>query len=100
RQVTGPAAAEQPPQRLPGALAKQIPQCDLDPRERVDERPVAPEQMRAMQNGAAERVDVARVTSDQKRCNNGIERRLGRGDCGVPEGFAPADETVVGLDLH
>ena len=53
-----------------------------------------------MQNGAAESVDVAGVTSDQQRRNDGIERRLGRGDCGVPEGFAPADQTVVGLDPH
>ena len=100
RQVTGPAAAEQTPQRLPGALAQQIPQRDLDAGEGVDERPVAPEQMRAVQNGAGEGVDVARVAADQQRRNDGIERGLRRGDRGVPEGFAPADQTVVGLDLH
>jgi hypothetical protein len=61
---------------------------------------VAPEQIRAMQNRAAERVDVAGVASHQQRRHDGIERRLGRRDGGVPEGFAPTDQTVVGLDLH
>src|SRR5665213_1353660 len=56
--------------------------------------------MRAVQNGAAEGVDVARVTPDKQRCDDGIERRLRRGDRGVSEGFAPADKAVVGLDLH
>src|SRR6202012_748068 len=67
RKVRGPAAAEQTPQRLSCAFAEQIPQCDLNTGEGVDERPVAPEQMRAVQNGAGKRVDIARVTPDGQR---------------------------------
>jgi hypothetical protein len=56
--------------------------------------------MRAVQNGAAEGIDIARVTPDQQRCNDGIERGFRRGDRGVPEGFTLTDQTVIGLDLH
>jgi hypothetical protein len=53
-----------------------------------------------MQNGAGEGVNVARVTSDKQRRNYGIEGDLRRRDCGVPEGFAPTHQIVVGLNLH
>src|ERR1700739_3644363 len=56
--------------------------------------------MRAVQNGAGEGVDVARVTSDKQRRNYGIEGGLRRRDCGMPEGFAPTHQIVVSLDLH
>jgi len=56
--------------------------------------------MSGVQNSAGEGVDVARVAADQQRCNDSIEGGLCRGDGGVPEGFAPPDQTVIRLDLH
>ena len=53
-----------------------------------------------MQNGASEGADVARVASDKQRRNYGIEGRLRRRDCGMPEGLAPTHKIIVGFDLH
>ena len=93
------AAAEQAPDWLAGPFAEQVPQCDLDAREGIDEGAVAAQQMHRVQRLAGERVDVTGLPADDQRGHDGVERRLGGGDGGMAEGLAPADQAVVGLDL-
>src|SRR5215212_8546599 len=83
--------------RLPAALAEKVPERDLDAGKGIDERPIAPEQVCGVQDVARQRVDVAGVTSERERRDDGVERGLGGRDRGVPERLAPADEAVVGL---
>ncbi len=92
-------AAEQTIERLAGFLAADVPERDLDPGIGVDERTVAPEQMHCMQNGLRQRVDVLGVAPDHQRRDNVVERRLGRRDRGMAEGFTPPGDAFVGLDL-
>lgn len=78
-------AAENAPQRLAGALPGQVPKCDLDARESVHERAVAPEQVHAVQRLAREPVDVAGIPADHEGRHDGVERRFGGRDRAWPK---------------
>src|ERR1700712_1877267 len=56
--------------------------------------------MRRVQHLALQRVDVRRIPPQQQRRQDGVECRLGGGDCGVAESLAPADEAIRRFDLH
>jgi hypothetical protein len=56
--------------------------------------------MGAVQHGAGQVIDVTGVTADHERRDDPVERCLGRRNRGVSKCLAPADQAVLGLDLH
>ena len=94
------AATQQSVQRLTGALAEDVPQRDLDTGERIDERPIAAQQVHRMQDVAGKCVDITRVASYDQRSDDAIQGRLGCRNGGVAKRLAPTDQAVFCLDAH
>ena len=52
-----------------------------------------------MQNVARQSVDVFGVAPNHEWRDDRVERGFGSGNRGVSKSLAPADQTIVGLDL-
>ena len=92
-------AAEQAVERLVGALAGDVPQRDVERRQRETDRTVAGAIALPVGDLAGERRDVGRVAADRERRDGARDRDRGDAAGGEPEALAPADHAVVGRDL-
>ncbi len=92
-------AAEEIAQRQTGALARDVPQRDVDGGVRVNHRTIASEDVEGLRRLAMQGVDVGRVLTHEPRGHVGLERGLGGRDDGVAEALAPAGDAGVGLHL-
>ena len=97
--LASPTAAEQVAQWQVGALAGDVPQRDIDGGVRVYDWPIATEDVEGLGRLAMQGVDIGRVLADEPGTHMRLQRRLGRGNDGVPETFAPAGDAGVRFHL-
>jgi len=97
-QVSARAAAEQAIERNAGRLARDVPERDVDPRERVHRGAVPAHAVQHALDLIVGREDLARVAADEHRTDERVDGRPGRVEDAVAEGFAPSREAGVGLD--
>ncbi len=94
------SAAEQPPKRQVRRFARDIPERDVQGRQRIDVWTVATEQMQALGEARHQAANVARVLAERGRSELRIDDRARRRAAGVTEAFAPAVEALVRDDAH
>ncbi len=92
--------AEQLGERLSRALAREVPERDVEAADREDGDAVAAEEMQRLLELMVETHDVAGIAAERHRRHHAVERGLDRGLTVVGEGIAPAHEPVRSLDPH
>jgi hypothetical protein len=100
------AAAEQCPHWLAGGLPEQVPQRDIDARDRMDRSSAAPEIQRALEHPLPQPADLRRVLSDEQRSEaagdrvrrGGVDDRFDHSRRGVH--LAEPDQALVGMDFN
>ncbi len=92
--------AQQLHQRLSRALARQIPERDVEARQRKDGDAVTPEEMQRLLHPVQEPGNVPGIATDRERRHHVVDGSAYRTLAIVAEGVAPADEAVLGLDAH
>ena len=97
--LDGFGAAEQAIERLAGALAGDVPQRDVERRQRETDRPVARAIALPVGDVAHQRRNVGRVAADRERRNGVLHRDLGDAAGGEAKTLAPADEAFIGRHL-
>jgi hypothetical protein len=100
RQVGAGAAAEQAVQRQAGGLAGDVPQRDVDARQRVQQRTVPAHAVQHALQLVMQRDDLGRIAADAQRPDQRIERGAGRREDAVAEGLAPAGDAGIGINAH
>jgi hypothetical protein len=86
--------------RLVGDLARDVPERDVDARQRVDHRPVPPDPVQEALHLVVDRGDLARVAADAHRPEQRVDGRARRRENAVAERLAPAGHSAVGVDAH
>ena len=97
-QVGARAAAEEPVQRHPRGLARDVPQGGVHRRQRVEDGAAAPEYVQLLLDGAGERADPGRVLPGAQRGDEVLKRPPGHRGALEPEGLAPPFVPFVGAD--
>ena len=92
-------AAEQAIKRLARALAGNVPQRDVERRQREGDRTVARAIALPVGDVAHQRRNVGRVAADRERRNRFLHRDFGDAAGGEAKTLAPADDAVVGRHL-
>src|SRR5262249_11488299 len=87
-------------ERLPRALAREIPERDVEAADREDRDAVAAEEMQRLLELVVEAGDVAGIAAQRHRHHHALQCRLDRGRAVIGKRIAPSDKTVGGLDSH
>jgi len=98
RQLDARAPAEQAIGRHPSDLARDVPQRDVDARQRVHRRPVAPDPVQQTLHVVVEGRDLARIAADTHGPEQGVDDGTRGRKHPMAERLAPADDAAVGLD--
>ena len=97
-QVGARASAQQAVERDAGDLARDVPERDVEARQRVHGRPVAADPVQEPLNLVVDRGDLARIAADAQGSEQGVDDRArGREDT-MTERLAPADDSRIGLE--
>ena len=99
RQRRLPRSAQQPVQRQVGRLARDVPQRDVETRQREHGDAIAAEQVQFLLQVARKPGDVSGIPANRQRRHHRVDRALYRVGAVVAERVAPARDAVVGLHL-
>jgi len=86
--------------RLPGCLASDVPERDVQARQAEDDRAAAAEDVQFLLQLQHQLFDLQRVAAQAHRRQDLIDGDLCGGDDVVAEGLAPTGNTGIGAGLH
>ena len=92
-------AAEQFIDRQVGNFAENVPQCDVEPRQRVHHRAGAADAVSVAIQLSHEMGNIGRVGADADRRDQCLDKASDAGPHPVRKSLAPADDAGVGFDL-
>src|SRR3989441_3443390 len=97
-QVRAGASAEQAVERDAGGLARDVPERDVDARQRVDRGPAPADPVQQTLDLVVDRGDLARIAADAHRSEDRVDDGASRRKDAVAECFAPTGDPGIGVD--